>query len=313
MQSFISSVFSEMSSRMKTPLLGTFVLSWLAYNHDHVAKLLFSDNTQRIALIESTPFNLQSDLFIPLGLALAYLFIVPLAQWVIDIVKYWLVDKRRTATQHKHLHEKYLGQAKVVQQQSKASLEYWQELHRNRAEDAGRQIIHLKETLSHLKKAQLELESQLAIVNNNYSILETTNKKMDEECNESRMKLADFNRKYTAQIEMLNEQKEVNSEFIKLSKKAIDKLGTPNFRLSSHELPGIDAMVIIQREREALISLAASKNSQKIEQQISISFDKIQAEFSDHFTGLKNKFAEFDKAIADLVSQLNKITSPHRD
>lgn len=81
MQSFLSSVFSEMSSRMKTPLLGTFVLSWLAYNHDHVAKLLFSDNTQRIALIESTPFNLNSDLLLPLALALAYLFIVPLAQW----------------------------------------------------------------------------------------------------------------------------------------------------------------------------------------------------------------------------------------
>ncbi len=181
MQSFLSSVFSEMSSRMKTPLLGTFVLSWLAYNHDHVAKLLFSDNTQRIALIESTPFNLNSDLLLPLALALAYLFIVPLAQWVIDIVKYWLVDKRRTATHHQHLHEKYLGQARVVQQQSKASLEYWQELYRNRAEDAGKRIIELKDLISHLKIQNQELEKQKTAAEGSASNLQRENSQIASE------------------------------------------------------------------------------------------------------------------------------------
>ncbi len=306
MQSFLSSVFSEMSSRMKTPLLGTFVLSWLAYNHDHVAKLLFSDNTQRIALIESTPFNLNSDLLLPLALALAYLFIVPLAQWGIDIVKYRLVDKRRTATHHQHLHEKYLGQAKVAQQQSKASLEYWQELHRNRAEEAGRQIIQLKETVSHLIAQQRELESQLSIASSNYSMLDASNKKLDEELNESKRRAADFSQQYLA-------QKELNAELLRLSKNVIEKLGAPHFRWLSHGLPGIDVKKMIQTERDNLMSLAAPKHDQRLDQQISLSLDQLKGQFSSYLNDISDKFDELDKAIAEAVSPLIEITSLNRD
>lgn len=306
MQSFLSSVFSEMSSRMKTPLLGTFVLSWLAYNHDHVAKLLFSDNTQRIALIESTPFNLNSDLLLPLALALAYLFIVPLAQWGIDIIKYRLVDKRRTATHHQHLHEKYLGQAKVAQQQSKASLEYWQELHRNRAEEAGRQIIQLKETVSHLIAQQRELESQLSIASSNYSMLDASNKKLDEELNESKRRAADFSQQYLA-------QKELNAELLRLSKNVIEKLGAPHFRWLSHGLPGIDVKKMIQTERDNLMSLAAPKHDQRLDQQISLSLDQLKGQFSSYLNDISDKFDELDKAIAEAVSPLIEITSLNRD
>ncbi|HDV5476714.1 TPA: hypothetical protein RI770_000586 [Vibrio cholerae] len=291
---------------MKTPLLGTFVLSWLAYNHDHVAKLLFSDNTQRIALIESTPFNLQSDLFIPLGFALAYLFIVPLAQWGIDIVKYWLVDKRRTATHHHHLLERYRSLTRVAKQQSKTSSEYWQELYRNRAEDAGRQLIDLKETVSHLKAQQRELESQLLTASSNYSMLDASNKKLDEELNESKRRAADFSQQYLA-------QKELNTELLKLSQNVIEKLGAPNFRWLSSAQLGFDVNQIIQKERNHLIPLAASMHTQRLDQQVSISFDKIKAEVSNHLTDLRSKFDELDQAIAEVVVPLSQFKDLNRD
>lgn len=306
MQSFLSSVFSEMSSRMKTPLLGTFVLSWLAYNHDHVAKLLFSDNTQRIALIESTPFNLNSDLLLPLALALAYLFIVPLAQWGIDIVKYWLVDKRRTATHHHHLLERYRGLTRVAKQQSKTSSEYWQELYRNRAEDAGRQLINLKETVSHLKAQQRELESQLLIASSNYSMLDASNKKLDEELNESKRREADFSQQYLA-------QKELNAGLFRLSKNVIEKLGASNFRWLSHGLRGIDVEKMIQTERDNLMSLAAPKHDQRLDQQISLSLDQLKEQFSSNLNDISDKFDELDKAIAEAVSPLIEITSRYSD
>lgn len=305
MQSFLSSVFSEMSSRMKTPLLGTFVLSWLAYNHDHVAKLLFSDNTQRIALIESTPFNLNSDLLLPLALALAYLFIVPLAQWGIDIVKYRLVDKRRTATHHQHLHEKYLGQAKVAQQQSKASLEYWQELHRNRAEEAGRQIIQLKETVSHLIAQQRELESQLSIASSNYSMLDASNKKLDEELNESKRKAADFSQRYSA-------QKELSTELLGLSKNVIEKFGSSDLKWLTLGLPGIDINKLVGDVRAKLNSVAVLDHSKNQYQQIFDSLDSLESELSNYLVDMSNKCNSLDNTIAEVVRPLIGITNMHR-
>ncbi|GHW48198.1 hypothetical protein VCSRO16_1690 [Vibrio cholerae] len=305
MQSFLSSVFSEMSSRMKTPLLGTFVLSWLAYNHDHVAKLLFSDNTQRIALIESTPFNLNSDLLLPLALALAYLFIVPLAQWGIDIVKYWLVDKRRTATHHHHLLEKYRSLTRVAKQQSKTSSEYWQELYRNRAEDAGRQLINLKETVSHLKAQQRELENQLSIASSNYSMLDASNKKLDEELNESKRKAADFSQRYSA-------QKELSTELLGLSKNVIEKFGSSDLKWLTLGLPGIDINKLVGDVRAKLNSVAVLDHSKNQYQQIFDSLDSLESELSNYLVDMSNKCNSLDNTIAEVVRPLIGITNMHR-
>lgn len=306
MQSFLSSVFSEMSSRMKTPLLGTFVLSWLAYNHDHVAKLLFSDNTQRIALIESTPFNLNSDLLLPLALALAYLFIVPLAQWVIDIVKYWLVDKRRTATHHQHLHEKYLGQARVVQQQSKASLEYWQELHRNRAEDAGRQIIQLKETVSHLKKLQRELENQISIANSNYSILEGSNKKIHDE----------HHLLINSHNDVCQKQEILEGNYISLMgllEDVVNKLSSNELKWSSEGIHGLDIISSVHIERVKLFDLAAPKGDKRLEDQISASLNQLQSQVEIYQAKVAAKCAVLDKIIAETVNPLVKVLGINSD
>ncbi|EGR1069083.1 hypothetical protein EFU51_01840 [Vibrio cholerae] len=290
---------------MKTPLLGTFVLSWLAYNHDHVAKLLFSDNTQRIALIESTPFNLNSDLLLPLALALAYLFIVPLAQWGIDIVKYWLVDKRRTATHHHHLLEKYRSLARVAKQQSKTSSEYWQELYRNRAEDAGRQLINLKETVSHLKAQQRELENQLSIASSNYSMLDASNKKLDEELSESKRKAADFSQRYSA-------QKELSTELLGLSKNVIEKFGSSDLKWLTLGLPGIDINKLVGDVRAKLNSVAVLDHSKNQYQQIFDSLDSLESELSNYLVDMSNKCNSLDNTIAEVVRPLIGITNMHR-
>ncbi|ELJ8546601.1 hypothetical protein FXE30_09015 [Vibrio cholerae] len=290
---------------MKTPLLGTFVLSWLAYNHDHVAKLLFSDNTQRIALIESTPFNLNSDLLLPLALALAYLFIVPLAQWGIDIVKYWLVDKRRTATHHHHLLEKYRSLTRVAKQQSKTSSEYWQELYRNRAEDAGRQLINLKETVSHLKAQQRELENQLSIASSNYSMLDASNKKLDEELNESKRKAADFSQRYSA-------QKELSTELLGLSKNVIEKFGSSDLKWLTLGLPGIDINKLVGDVRAKLNSVAVLDHSKNQYQQIFDSLDSLESELSNYLVDMSNKCNSLDNTIAEVVRPLIGITNMHR-
>lgn len=171
MKNFLSAVYTEMSGRLKTPLLGTFALCWLFYNHDHVAKLFFSDNAQRLALIEETPFYWMSDVVIPAVLSLIYIFAIPFAQWLVDLAKYKLIEKRRVATQHAQLLEKYNGQMKVAEQQSKASVEYWQEYYKNNAENAGKVIVDLKSRVSDAKKETRDVEIQLRDADKNFSTL----------------------------------------------------------------------------------------------------------------------------------------------
>ncbi|GEM_PF-4201698 len=181
MKNFLSAVYSEMSNRLKTPLLGTFALCWVVYNHSHVAKLVFSDNAQRLLLIEKTPFYWLSDLFIPLGFSLLYIFIIPVVQWGLDIAKYNLIEKHRTKTHHAQLLEKYRSQTRVAKQQSKASAEYWNILNKNHAENAAQQIINLKAQVSSKMEQIRELEVQNRISESNYSILMQSNETLNSE------------------------------------------------------------------------------------------------------------------------------------
>lgn len=194
MKNFLIALQTEMSNRMKTPLIGTFALCWIAYNHDHVAKLLFSDNPARIKLIEETPFILESDLLIPIGLSLLYLLAIPLAQLGIDKFKYWLVEERRVRTHHSQQLEKYRSQTQVAKQQAKASTEYWHELNRNQAENASRQIINLKEQISHAKAQIREHENSVRTSESNYASLEKTNEVLSNELSAAVSKGGDLQR-----------------------------------------------------------------------------------------------------------------------
>ncbi|MDA0109030.1 hypothetical protein OH456_12750 [Vibrio sp. La 4.2.2] len=192
MKNFLSAVYTEMSARLKTPLLGTFALCWLLYNHDHVAKLIFSDNAQRLVLVEETPFYWMSDLVIPVVLSLVYIFAIPFAQWLVDLAKYKLIEKRRVATQHSQLLEKYSGQMKVAQRQSKASLEYWQEYYRNNAENAGKQILELKQRISAERNVVNQMENKLREAERNYDNLFNNNQTLGYERDTLNKTIADI-------------------------------------------------------------------------------------------------------------------------
>ncbi|GAK83154.1 hypothetical protein JCM19238_701 [Vibrio ponticus] len=121
--------------------------------------------------------------------SLVYIFVVPMIQWTIDIAKYKLIEKRRATTANKQLLEKYQGQTRVAEQQSKTSQEYWQELHRNHAENAGKYIVNLKSLVSfktdELRERSLQLKSEQV----NYSKLESMNHNMSAELSDLREQL----------------------------------------------------------------------------------------------------------------------------
>lgn len=193
----------------------------------------------------------------------------------------------------------------MAKQQSKTSSEYWQELYRNRAEDAGRQLINLKETVSHLKAQQRELENQLSIASSNYSMLDASNKKLDEELNESKRKAADFSQRYSA-------QKELSTELLGLSKNVIEKFGSSDLKWLTLGLPGIDINKLVGDVRAKLNSVAVLDHSKNQYQQIFDSLDSLESELSNYLVDMSNKCNSLDNTIAEVVRPLIGITNMHR-
>ncbi|EHZ7356485.1 hypothetical protein AB5Q50_003344 [Vibrio vulnificus] len=298
MQSFISSVFSEMSNRVKTPLLGTFVLCWLTYNHDHVAKLMFSDNAQRLVLIDSLSFDWVSDVLMPLALALAYIFLVPIAQWGIDQGKYWLVDKRRTATLHHHLLDTYRSEEQVARQQSKTKLEYWQEIHRNNAENAGKTIVQLKENISHEKAKYRELEDQLRVAEENYRRLIATNEDLSRE-------LYARNKEVLTLTNQLTNNRQVLDAFNADVRGSLNAMISKDFFGLYHGLPSTPIKKRLKEEENMLLGLVAAQDNQELTQQIFNLFQRLRESTNEYFVDFEDRCKSFGEMLQNVSHRLS--------
>lgn len=309
MQSFISSVFSEMSNRVKTPLLGTFALCWLAYNYNHVAKLMFSDNTQRLVLIDSLSFDWFSDVLMPLVLALAYIFLVPIAQWGIDKGKYWLVDKRRTATLHHHLLDTYRSQQRVARQQSKTKIEYWQELHRNNAENAGQKIILLKTQISNEKMQSKAIEDELREAKRHNSNFENLNAQREAEKQSLISKIVEKDR------ELERKRNELDS-IISAVKNSVNDLKLIDSSSLPYMVSSEEFKKHFNEEKDRLKKGEEFLSHTFQQQEVFFSFDKIWTSMESDLEDLEERLRKTDNLLtnaSDSLLSLSQKIKPIRD
>ncbi|MBD0786709.1 hypothetical protein HUO09_10145 [Vibrio sp. Y2-5] len=237
MKELFSSIYLEASNRMKSPILGTFVLCWLAYNHIWVAEfVLAANNAERLSHIKASSVSFWSDAFFPLLMASAYIFGVPFIQWGVDKAKYRLIEKRRLSTHHSQLSERYTSQARVSELRSKTTLEYWQEFHKNHAVNAGQQILRMKEINSSLAATIKERENTIKNLTENYSLLENTHHQIGEELRIERSNFNDLQiehkklrqhlysmRDKLTQVSKLTSNLVINNDFYSNSKSSIVK------------------------------------------------------------------------------------------
>lgn len=208
MNEFFSNLYQEASNRFKSPIIGTFVLCWLAYNYVWVAELVLAkDNAARLIHIKTSSISLESGITMPLIMVLAYTFLIPLVQWLLDTLKFNLIDHPRLKTHHGNEAKKYRSQATVSRWKNIASDEYWQELHKNHAENAGKQVITIKERISFLYADISQGENNLRIAENNYNLLDKNNKKINLELQESKNKALQLGSEVE---ELLNQLKRIS-------------------------------------------------------------------------------------------------------
>lgn len=91
LKEFFLSFIESAKDRLKNPMIGAFIMAWVAINWRFLAILLFSSKTieQKIEFIESNYFDINYNLWIPLGFAVFYVLILPYIMALFD----WLSQK----------------------------------------------------------------------------------------------------------------------------------------------------------------------------------------------------------------------------
>lgn len=91
LKEFFLSFFESAKERLKNPMIGAFVIAWVAINWRFLAILFFSSKTieQKIEFIELNYFNINNNLWLPLAFAVFYVLILPYIMALFD----WLSQK----------------------------------------------------------------------------------------------------------------------------------------------------------------------------------------------------------------------------
>jgi len=124
-----SALGSVIKTRLSSPFLGSFILCWLGVNHKIILTYWSSEPLEKVIIIQKLNFEWTTDLLYPFVLALIYIFAIPSIQWVIDICKYKVIDRRRLKTKKEQDEEKFNFMAEVSSAEFKSQFSYQEKLH----------------------------------------------------------------------------------------------------------------------------------------------------------------------------------------
>ncbi|KQC32733.1 hypothetical protein AAU57_04930 [Nonlabens sp. YIK11] len=161
MKEILKSFFESSKERIKNPLIGTFIISWIAINWKPITILLFSDEIieNRINYIETNYASVDTYLLIPFGIALIYVIILPYFMWGVDeLVRKSTIGRKKNLIKQQVFD--YEGKQEIAIQESK--LEDVKASYRDKA-DFNKQIEQLRNQLDerdeYLKSQSKELET----------------------------------------------------------------------------------------------------------------------------------------------------------
>ena len=88
MPEFIKALFANANERIKNPLIGTFLMSWIVFNWKGILFLLFSTHNieSKLTIVSDKYYSLEIFIIYPLLVALAYIFILPYINFLIDLI-----------------------------------------------------------------------------------------------------------------------------------------------------------------------------------------------------------------------------------
>lgn len=150
---FIISFFESAKDRLKNPVIGAFIMAWVAVNWRFIAILLFSSKTieQKIEFVEANYFDIDYNLWIPLAFAVFYVLILPYIMALFD----WLSQKgiaSRKLISKKH-------RITDIQNRQEIAAEEWQ---LEKIREGSPDIKAMKLKISQLEEQSLEKDDVIA-------------------------------------------------------------------------------------------------------------------------------------------------------
>ncbi|WP_417884276.1 hypothetical protein [Vibrio rumoiensis] len=235
MKELIAALSDATVNRLKSPILGSFILSWAVINHVSILTFIFSTSQQKITLLQSSSdfwttepslwlSPAMMNLLYPSITAIIYTFALPWLQHFIDIKRFRLIDAKRITAKHRNERFTYASQKRTSKVRAESNPEYWKEkLNRDLDNwDNKRQI--LENDLSQLRLERDSLQAQLTSSN-------TIQSNLSEEVEKLRKLHHDEKEKFSNQeSELITELNRTNAEVESLLNK-VDELDEANANL----------------------------------------------------------------------------------
>ena len=86
MKEIINSILDSTKERLKNPLLGSFVFSWIIFNWKPIFYIIFSKNSieNKIDFVSECYSLINTNFWYPLFFSIFYILIFPYALWAFD-------------------------------------------------------------------------------------------------------------------------------------------------------------------------------------------------------------------------------------
>ncbi len=138
MKELVNAITQATANRLKSPIIGSFLLSWFVVNHNAALTFIFSSSEQKLELLKqdtafwtTAPTVLESPFFMlllyPSLLALLYTFGLPYLQYKVDYYKFRNVDLARLREKHRSQRTIYKSQKVTSKAQAESAPEYWKD------------------------------------------------------------------------------------------------------------------------------------------------------------------------------------------
>ncbi|MFD2916376.1 hypothetical protein [Psychroserpens luteus] len=158
LKEFFLSFFESAKDRLKNPVIGAFVIAWLAVNWRFLAILLFSSKTieQKIEFVETNYFDIDFNLWIPLTFSVFYVLILPYIMALFDWLSQKGIASRKLISKNHRITD--------IQNRQEIAAEEWQ---LEKIKEGSPDIQAMKLKISQLEEQLLEKDDVITNLSEN--------------------------------------------------------------------------------------------------------------------------------------------------
>jgi hypothetical protein len=170
MKELIKTIFTTSTERIKNPLIGTFVIAWIAFNWRPMAILLFSDATidMKIEVINSNYVSIWNQLLSPFIISFIYFLVLPNIMWLSEETLSITVNGRRKIKSNLRSMELDMS-IKIAEKETKLENIRANNMNIN---EMNEEINHLSNECVHKDKTIKDLKSKYVLISNLTKITE---------------------------------------------------------------------------------------------------------------------------------------------